>query len=138
MNGLHRDADAPTFAASRSGARDDAGLLRRIGRGDEDAMAAFYREYGQVVFAQVLLVAGERVLAEEIVQDTMLAVWRGAAAGDAVQLGGRRLRPPRALVTSMLAVQNWVFGVGLAAMGACLDGAGGRWAGSAGRMGRLG
>ena len=43
-------------------------------------MASFYREHGRVVFAQVLLVAGERVLAEEIVQDTMLAVWRGAGS----------------------------------------------------------
>ena len=43
-------------------------------------MAAFYRQHGRVVFAQVLLVAGERVLAEEIVQDTMLAVWRGAGS----------------------------------------------------------
>ena len=43
-------------------------------------MAAFYREHGKVVFAQVLLVTGERALAEEIVQDTMLAVWRGAAS----------------------------------------------------------
>ena len=41
-------------------------------------MAAFYRQHGRVVFAQVLLVAGDRALAEEIVQDTMLAVWRGA------------------------------------------------------------
>ena len=43
-------------------------------------MAAFYCEHGKVVLAQVLLVTGDRVLAEEIVQDTMLAVWRGAAA----------------------------------------------------------
>ena len=39
-------------------------------------MASFYREHSRVVFSQVLLVVGERVLAEEIVQDTMLAVWR--------------------------------------------------------------
>ncbi|HXT93534.1 MAG TPA: sigma-70 family RNA polymerase sigma factor [Trebonia sp.] len=43
-------------------------------------MTAFYREHGKVVLAQVLLVTGERALAEEIVQDTMLAVWHGAAA----------------------------------------------------------
>jgi RNA polymerase sigma-70 factor (ECF subfamily) len=55
-------------------------LLRRIGQGQESAMAAFYREHGRVVLAQVLLVTGERVLAEEIVQDTMLAVWRGAGS----------------------------------------------------------
>jgi RNA polymerase sigma-70 factor (ECF subfamily) len=43
-------------------------------------MAAFYRQHGRAVLAQVLLVTGERVLAEEIVQDTMLAVWRGAGS----------------------------------------------------------
>jgi RNA polymerase sigma-70 factor (ECF subfamily) len=53
-------------------------LLRRIGQGDEDAMAAFYAGHGRVVFAQILLVTADRALAEEIVQDTMLAVWRGA------------------------------------------------------------
>jgi RNA polymerase sigma-70 factor (ECF subfamily) len=80
MNDPHGDAGAATFTAGRGDARGDAGLLRRIGQGDEDAMAAFYREHGQVVLAQVLLVTGERVLAEEIVQDTMLAVWRGAGS----------------------------------------------------------
>ena len=43
-------------------------------------MAAFYREHGRVVLAQVLLVTGEHVLAEEILQDTMFAVWRGAGS----------------------------------------------------------
>ena len=80
MNDPCRDVGATTFTASRDLACDDAELLRRIGQGDEDAMAAFYRGHGRVVFAQVLLVAGERVLAEEIVQDTMLAVWRGAGS----------------------------------------------------------
>jgi RNA polymerase sigma-70 factor, ECF subfamily len=80
VNDPDRDVGAPAFTASRDPVCDDAGLLRRIGQGDEDAMALFYREHGRVVFAQVLLVAGQRVLAEEIVQDTMLAVWRGAGA----------------------------------------------------------
>jgi RNA polymerase sigma-70 factor, ECF subfamily len=80
MNDPCRDARAAVFTRSQDGACDDAGLLRRIGRGDEDAMAEFYREHGRVVLAQVLLVTGERVLAEEIVQDTMLAVWRGAGS----------------------------------------------------------
>jgi RNA polymerase sigma-70 factor (ECF subfamily) len=79
MNDPHRDASAATFIASDDdGTCDDVQLLRRIGRGDEDAMAEFYREHGRVVLAQALLVTGERVLAEEIMQDTMLAVWRGA------------------------------------------------------------
>jgi RNA polymerase sigma-70 factor (ECF subfamily) len=80
MNDPHRDAGAATFTASHDGACDDAALLRRISQGDEDAMAAFYREHGRVVLAQVLLVTGDRVLAEEILQDTMLAVWRGGGS----------------------------------------------------------
>ena len=74
------DSRAAIFTAGQDGACDDAELLRRIGQGQESAMAAFYREHGRVVLAQVLLVTGERVLAEEIVQDTMLAVWRGAGS----------------------------------------------------------
>jgi RNA polymerase sigma-70 factor (ECF subfamily) len=80
VNDPHRGRGAATFTAGHDPACDDAGLLRRIGQGDDDAMAAFYNEHGRVVFAQVLLVTGERSLTEEIVQDTMLAVWRGADA----------------------------------------------------------
>jgi RNA polymerase sigma-70 factor (ECF subfamily) len=78
MRDPRRTASAPALARDREPARDDAQLLRRIGQGDESAMAEFYRQHGRVVFAQILLVAGERALAEEILQDTMLAVWRGA------------------------------------------------------------
>ena len=80
MNDPPRTAGAAAFADRHDPAGDDAESLRRISKGDEDAMAAFYRAHGRVVFAQVLLVTGERALAEEIVQDTMLAVWRGAAS----------------------------------------------------------
>src|SRR5271154_102019 len=80
MNDPHGDAGAATFTDRQDGACDDVELLRRIGQGEQSAMAAFYREHGRVVLAQVLLVTGERVLAEEIVQDTMLAVWRGAGS----------------------------------------------------------
>ena len=80
MNNPHREVGTAAFTACHDAACDGAGLLRRIGQGDEDAMASFYREHGRVVFSQVLLVVGEPVLAEEIVQDTMLAVWRGAGS----------------------------------------------------------
>ena len=81
MNEPHRELGAAAFTASNAPPGDDAGLLRRIAQGDGDAMASFYRQHGRVVFAQVLLVVGgQRVLAEEIVQDTMLAVWRGAGS----------------------------------------------------------
>ena len=78
MNDPHRDVGVAAFTTDHAPACDDAGLLHRIAMGDGDAMASFYREHARVAFAQVRLVVGDRVLAEEIVQDTMLAVWRGA------------------------------------------------------------
>ena len=80
MNEPGRDLGTAASVASRDPASDDTELLRRIGQGDADAMASFYREHGRIVFAQVLLVVGDRVIAEEILQDTMLAVWRGAGS----------------------------------------------------------
>jgi RNA polymerase sigma-70 factor (ECF subfamily) len=58
----------------------EAQLLRRIAGGDQSAMAEFYRRYGRIVLAQILLLVGERALGEEILQDTMLAIWRGAGS----------------------------------------------------------
>lgn len=78
MNDPRGDVGAAPAIAADGPLSADSALLGRIGEGDEDAMAAFYRAHGRIVFAQVLLVSGDRVLAEEIVQDAMLAVWRGA------------------------------------------------------------
>jgi RNA polymerase sigma-70 factor (ECF subfamily) len=55
-------------------------LLRQIAGGDQGTMAEFYRLNSRVVLAQILLTVGERALGEEILQDTMLAIWRGAGS----------------------------------------------------------
>jgi RNA polymerase sigma-70 factor (ECF subfamily) len=60
--------------------QDDAWLVRRVASGDRDALATLYRRHGRVVLAQITLAVGEPALSEEILQDTMLAVWRGAAS----------------------------------------------------------
>ncbi len=80
MNDPHRDSGAAALALSQGPVCDDVQLLRQIGQGDENAMTEFYRRHGRLVLAQILLVVGERALAEEILQDTMLAIWRGAGA----------------------------------------------------------
>ncbi len=59
---------------------DDAVLLEQVAGGDRDALGALYRRHAHVVLAQIHLVVGERGLSEEILQDTMLAVWQGAGA----------------------------------------------------------
>jgi len=60
--------------------QDDAELLRRIGDGDHAALVALYQRHGGMVLGQIRLVVDDRGLSEEILQDTMLAVWRGAAS----------------------------------------------------------
>jgi hypothetical protein len=85
VNDPHRDVGAPTFTAGHDPACDDAGLLRRIGQGDEDAMGAFYREHGRVVFAQVPLVVtrvNPAVLASATVP------WTGTKPGGFTALNG--------------------------------------------------
>jgi RNA polymerase sigma factor (sigma-70 family) len=57
----------------------DEALLRRIGRGEVDALTVLYRRHGAGLFAFLVRLARDRMLAEEILQDTLLAVWRGAA-----------------------------------------------------------
>jgi RNA polymerase sigma-70 factor (ECF subfamily) len=58
--------------------RRDAEILKLVAIGDDGALAELYQRHGHVVLGQILFVVGERALAEEILQDTMLAVWRQA------------------------------------------------------------
>ncbi len=73
-------ADWPLAGSAGDTDPGEAKLLRRVADGDQDAIAEFYRRHGRIVLAQILLVVQERALAEEILQDTMLAVWKGAAS----------------------------------------------------------
>jgi RNA polymerase sigma-70 factor (ECF subfamily) len=59
--------------------RDDSSLIRAVAEGDRQALAALYERHGQAVFGFILRrLDGDRALAEEVLQDLMLAVWRGA------------------------------------------------------------
>jgi RNA polymerase sigma factor (sigma-70 family) len=72
---------------------DDA-LLVRVAGGDAAALAALYRRYGGRLLGYLQRYAGDRTVAEEILQDTLLAVWRSA---------------PRYARRS--SVRTWLFGV---------------------------
>jgi len=60
------------------GETDDAVLVRRIDRGDEDALRSLYDQYGPIVFGMAHRLLGDRHLAEECTQDVFMAVWRNA------------------------------------------------------------
>jgi RNA polymerase sigma factor (sigma-70 family) len=56
----------------------DAEVLGRVARGDGGALTRLYQAHGGRLFGYLLRLAGDRMTAEEILQDTMLAVWRSA------------------------------------------------------------
>jgi RNA polymerase sigma-70 factor (ECF subfamily) len=54
----------------------EAELLARLRRGDDDAFAALFRVHYPSLVVNATRLLGERALAEEIVQDVMLELWR--------------------------------------------------------------
>jgi len=58
--------------------RSDAELLAKVGGRDEDAFAELYERFADRVYRYALTVLRDRHLAEEVTQETMLAVWKGA------------------------------------------------------------
>jgi RNA polymerase sigma-70 factor (ECF subfamily) len=56
----------------------DEVLLARVADGDRAALAALYSRYGARLLGFLERYAGDRMTAEEILQDTLLAVWRSA------------------------------------------------------------
>jgi len=53
-------------------------LIRAVAAGDQDALRELYRLHSRELFVFILRRLGDRQLAEETLQDVMLAVWRGA------------------------------------------------------------
>jgi len=56
----------------------DFDLIQRIAAGDEDALRILYAAYGQRLYAYAIRRTGDRSLADEVVQDSLVAVWQGA------------------------------------------------------------
>jgi len=59
---------------------EDAVLLRRAGRGEREAFDAFMERHAAPVFRFVVLHVREPDRAEDVLQETFLAAWRGAAS----------------------------------------------------------
>jgi RNA polymerase sigma-70 factor (ECF subfamily) len=56
----------------------DSDLIRRVARRDANAFEALYRRYSRPVFGLALRRLGDRMNAEDAVQDTFAAIWRSA------------------------------------------------------------
>lgn len=60
----------------------DAELVARIRAGDEAAMAALYDRYAGIVYSVALRVLADPQAAEDVLQDTLLQLWRNPDAFD--------------------------------------------------------
>jgi RNA polymerase sigma-70 factor (ECF subfamily) len=72
---FERSVDEPSPGTSRH----DGELVRQIAQGDRAALVAVYERHAGAVLSHLVLLTGDHGLSEEILQDTMPAVWRGAA-----------------------------------------------------------
>lgn len=82
------DAAPPSAVALPPGAEATAGppvapdpdlpLVQAMARGETAALEALYARYGGGVLAYLVRRLGDRTLAEEVLQDVMLAAWRAA------------------------------------------------------------
>ena len=57
---------------------DDAELLKRISQRDEAAMASLFDRYGRIVYSIALRVLHDPSEAEDVMQEVLMQVWRGA------------------------------------------------------------
>lgn len=57
---------------------EEASLVAQIGQGDRESLEMLYRRHGPSLLALLTRMFDDHQMAEEVVQDTFLAVWNGA------------------------------------------------------------
>jgi len=70
------------MAERRVGESDDAALVRAVALGSEEALAALYDRHVDGIHAVALRLTSDRQVAEEVVQETFLALWNRAELFD--------------------------------------------------------
>ena len=72
-----RADDEPPADVDRA-APTDGDLIQRVGAGDAGAFEVLYRRFARPVFGLALRRLGDRMRAEDAVQETFAAIWRSA------------------------------------------------------------
>jgi RNA polymerase sigma-70 factor (ECF subfamily) len=61
---------------------DDLELHRRLSQGEQEAFDELYRRYGAAAYGLALRLTGQQLLAQDVVHDAFLALWRAPEAFD--------------------------------------------------------
>lgn len=69
-------------ATKGSGADEDASLVTRVAEGDASAVEVLYQRYGRVAYSLARRILGDEQLAQDVVQEVFLTVWRDALKFD--------------------------------------------------------
>jgi RNA polymerase sigma factor (sigma-70 family) len=72
-------------ATRGNGAVDDAALVTRVVAGEDVALEALYRRYGRVAYSLARRILGDDQLAQDVVQEVFLTVWKDAHRFDAAR-----------------------------------------------------
>ncbi len=75
-------SDVSHVVSGSAGSTDDAALVGRIVAGSHEAIAAAYDRHASAVYAAAFRLVGERTIAEDVVQETFLALWNRAETFD--------------------------------------------------------
>ena len=70
------------MTSGRDGPIDDAAIVRELVTGSESALEFVYDRYGAAIFAASYRLTSDRGIAEEVVQETFLALWNRAELFD--------------------------------------------------------
>lgn len=68
--------DADPEHGEKAETMDDAALLEAVAEGNQDAMAAVFDRYSRIVYCIALRVLREPALAEDVMQEVLLQVWK--------------------------------------------------------------
>lgn len=81
---MEREGRATSARGSRAGTApaEEVGWVERMARGDAAAFDALYDRHASVVFPLLLRIVRTTADAEEVLQETWLQAWRGAATYD--------------------------------------------------------
>jgi RNA polymerase sigma factor (sigma-70 family) len=66
----------------REGDREDLDLHRRLSAGDRDAFDDLYKRYSGAAYGLAYRLLGQQLLAQDVVHDAFLALWRAPEAFD--------------------------------------------------------